>query len=128
VLSLIHASSGAASTASRGKRGAVLVLDLVMAKMVVSDKKSVLASGLLSFFLGPLGWFYAAPLKNAAIGGGAYLLCGAILPSFILFYVVGIVAPISAISGIIYALGYNATGERLPIFGKSKDEPKRLSS
>jgi hypothetical protein len=99
-----------------------------MAKKVITDKKSVLASGLLSFFLGPLGWFYAGPLKNAAIGGGAYILMASILPQFILFYIVGIVAPISAITGILYALGYNATGERLPLFGGSKDEPKRISS
>jgi len=97
-------------------------------KVVVADRKSVLASGLLSFFFGPIGWFYAAPLKNAAIGGGAYLLCASVLPHFMLVYVVGLVAPISAIAGIIYAVGYNTTGERLPIFGGSKEEAKRLSS
>jgi hypothetical protein len=99
-----------------------------MAKKVISDKKSILASGLLSFFLGPLGWFYAGPLKSAAIGGGAYILCASILPSFILVYILAVVAPVSAIAGVIYALGYNATGERLPIFGGTKDEPKRISS
>jgi hypothetical protein len=92
----------------------------------VADRKSILASGLLSFFLGPLGWFYAAPLKSAAIGGGAYLLMGAVLPHFLLFYVVGIVAPISAIAGSLYAIGYNMSGERTPLFGKSR-EPGRLN-
>ena len=90
----------------------------------VHDRKSILASGLLSFFLGPLGWFYAAPLKSAAIGGGAYLLVAAVLPHFLLVYVVAAIAPISAIAGVLYALGYNVSGERLPIFGK---DAKRLA-
>ena len=95
-----------------------------MGKKVAADKKSVLVSGALSLFLGPLGWFYAAPLKNAVVGGGAYVLCAAVLPTFILVYVLGVVAPLSAIAGVIYALGYNATGERQPIFGRSKEEPR----
>lgn len=95
---------------------------------VVHDKKSVLASGLLSFFLGPLGWFYAAPLKSALIGGGAYLLCGMILPTFLLVYIVGLVAPFSAVAGVLYAVGYNMTGERLPLFGREGAiASKRLS-
>jgi hypothetical protein len=35
---------------------------------VVIDQKSVLASGALSFIFGPLGWLYAAPVKDVAVG------------------------------------------------------------
>lgn len=90
--------------------------------MAVADRKSILASAALSFFLGPLGWFYAAPLKSAVIGGGAYILAVAILPHFLLSYLLMVVAPLSAIAGILYALGYNALGERTPIFGKSESK------
>lgn len=91
-----------------------------------TNKRSVVASGLLSFFFGPLGWLYAAPWKSAIVGGGAYLLAAAILPSFLMVYVVGIVAPVSAIAGVLYALGYNLAGARTPLFGKS-GEVKRLA-
>jgi hypothetical protein len=97
-----------------------------MTKKEAAKKRSVIASGLLSFFFGPLGWLYAAPWKSAIIGGGAYLLVAAILPSFLMMYVVAIVAPVSAIAGVLYALGYNLAGARTPLFGKS-DEVKRLA-
>ncbi len=99
-----------------------------MSKKVVADKKSVLASGLLSFFFGPIGWFYAAPLEE----------CGhrrRRVPALRLDPA-SVHARVHRRAGgadqrhrrIIYAVGYNTTGERLPIFGGSKEEAKRLPS
>lgn len=94
--------------------------------MAQSTRKSILASGLLSFFFGPLGWIYAAPLRSALVGGGAWLLCAAVLPSFILVYLASVVGPISAIAGVLYAVGFNRAGHRIPLFGS--DDPKHLGA
>jgi hypothetical protein len=83
-------------------------------------RKSLVASGLLSFFFGPLGWLYAAPWSVALAGAGAWLLTAYVLPQFLLVYVVGIVAPISAIAGVFYAIGFNLTGVRTPLFGSDE--------
>ena len=91
-------------------------------------KKSVLASGLLSFFFGPIGWLYAAPWKVAVPAAAVYLLLAYILPQFILVYIVGILAPVSAIGGVLYAIGFNLAGKRTPIFGKEAAEVKKLVS
>ncbi|MCR9163997.1 MAG: hypothetical protein ACE37F_02150 [Nannocystaceae bacterium] len=91
-----------------------------------SEKKSVLVSGLVSFFFGPLGWFYAGPMKSALIGGGAWLLTAMVLPKFMLVYLASVVGPVSAIAGILYAFGFNRTGERIPLFGG--DDQKKLSA
>lgn len=95
---------------------------------MVKERRSVLLSGFLSFLFGPIGWCYAAPWKVAAVGGGLYLLVASILPQFLLVYVVGIVAPLSSIAGIVYAIGFNVAGKRTPMFGKDEDEPKRIAA
>ena len=92
----------------------------------VENKKSVLLSGLLSFVFGPLGWLYAAPWKSGVIGAAVYLLVAAILPNFVLVYLLGVIAPLSAIAGVLYALGYNLAGERIPIFGREADKTRAL--
>ena len=91
-------------------------------------RKSVLASGLLSFFFGPLGWLYAAPLKVAVPAAAVYALMLWLLPSFVLVYIVGLAAPVCAIGGVLYALGFNMAGKRTPIFGKEAAEVKKLSA
>lgn len=95
-----------------------------MSDKLAKPRKSVLVSGLLSFFLGPLGWLYAAPWKSAAIGAAAWVLAAAIIPTFILMYIAMLVCPLSAIAGVIYALGFNVIGERTALFGKH--EPAAL--
>jgi hypothetical protein len=92
---------------------------------VVADKKSVLASGLLSFLFGPFGLLYAAPLKVALPAVGAWVLACAIIPTFILIYVMGALSPIFAVAGVLYALGYNLAGERVTIFGRDEDGKPR---
>ena len=98
---------------------------MICATSMGMKKKSIVASGLLSFFFGPLGWAYAAPWKSVAIGGAAWVLTIAVVPSFIVFYLAMLVCPASAVAGVIYALGHNVIGERTKLFGKSK-EPAAL--
>ena len=97
------------------------------AKLVTKPRKKILISGLLSFFFGPLGWLYAAPWKVALPAAGVYVLLCGILPQFILVYLIGIIAPISAIGGVLYAIGFNMAGKRTPIFGK-EGELKKLGA
>jgi len=80
-------------------------------------RKSVLASGALSLVFGPLGWLYAAPLKEAAPAIAVYLFLGWLLPHFVLLYLLGIVSPISAIAGVLYAWSFNQEGRRAPLLG-----------
>jgi hypothetical protein len=90
------------------------------------DKKSVVASGLLSFFLGPLGLLYAAPLKVALPAVLAWVVACSLIPKFILVYLLGAISPVCAILGVLYAIGYNVAGERVTLFGRDGKEPKQL--
>lgn len=91
-------------------------------------RKSLIASGALSFFFGPLGWLYAAPLKEALPAITVYLLLAMILPKFLFLGLLGIIQPVSALAGILYALKHNANGQRTPLLPKGSDDdgPKRL--
>jgi hypothetical protein len=82
-------------------------------------KKSPLIAGALSLFLGPIGWLYSAPLGEAIPAIVIYLIVCNILPRFVLLYVMGPISLLSAVAGIIYALGYNQSGERTSLFRSS---------
>jgi hypothetical protein len=79
-------------------------------------EKSVVASGVLSLFLGPVGWLYAAPLKEAVPAAIAFAAVGALLPGFLLMPLLGIGAPLSAFAGLYYAWRHNQTGKRTSLF------------
>lgn len=85
-----------------------------------NDRKSMLASGLLSFFFGPLGWLYAAPLKEAIPAIIVYAAIAWILPNF-LMYMLGMVNIACAVAGVLYAWSYNHEGRRAPLV--LKDPP-----
>lgn len=80
-------------------------------------KKSLILSGALSFFFGPLGWLYAGSLREALPAGAAFLLISYLLPTFLLLPLAGIALPISGIAGLVYAWQYNRTGKRDRILG-----------
>lgn len=84
-------------------------------KVGKAERKSLIASGLLSFFFGPLGWLYAAPLKEALPVIVVYVLICAILPQFLLVYLIGAVNMISALAGVLYAWSFNHEGRRAPL-------------
>ncbi len=94
-----------------------------------SETKSALASGILSFVFGPLGWLYAAPLKEAIPAALAMMALSALLPKFLLLYIFGLLNPLSGIAGLLYAWSYNKTGRRMPLFGKEErpllERPRR---
>ena len=89
-------------------------------------KKSLIASGLLSFFFGPLGWLYAAPLKEAVPAIVVYTLFWIVFSHFALF------APIFTLLhvlfgalGVGYAWRHNQKGERTSILPETKALPPR---
>jgi hypothetical protein len=65
--------------------------------------RSVIASAALSFFLGPLGWLYAAPLKTAAAGIAGFLVLYWLLPAFLFTPLLGLLLPASAAAGAYFA-------------------------
>jgi len=88
------------------------------------EQKSVVASGVLSLLLGPLGWLYAAPLREAVPGVAAFVAASTLLPHFLLVPLLGVAAPLSGIAGVYYAWRHNQTGERTGLF--SDRDKKRL--
>jgi hypothetical protein len=89
------------------------------------EHKSVVASGALSLFFGPLGWLYAAPLREAVPAVVVLVAAAAFVPSFILTPLLGIVAPLSGIAGVYYAWRHNQTGERTGLFSDTKKGQRR---
>lgn len=90
-----------------------------------SVAKSVAASGVLSLLLGPLGWLYAAPLREAVPGVAVYVGLCSFLPHFLLVPLLGIAAPVSGVAGVYYAWRHNQTGERTGLFSDNKNRNKR---
>jgi hypothetical protein len=84
------------------------------------DRKSVVASGVLSLFLGPMGWLYAAPLREAVPGTIAWMAAASFLPHVFLAPLLGITMPLSGLAGIYYAWRHNQTGERTGLFSDRK--------
>lgn len=116
----VAGSSAAASSAlALMKVGAGAAHSLVATG---EGKKSLVASGLLSFFFGPLGWLYAAPLKEAVPAIVVYSLFWLVFAHFTLF------APIFTLLHILFGLGgvgyawkHNQKGERTSLIS----DPRR---
>jgi hypothetical protein len=116
------AGSSAGNAMALVKVGAGAARSLVAAG---EGKKSLVASGLLSFFFGPLGWLYAAPLKEAVPAIVVYTLFWIVFSHFALF------APIFTLLhilfgalGVGYAWRHNQKGERTSIL--SSETPPSL--
>ena len=84
------------------------------------DQKSIVASGGLSLILGPLGWLYAAPLREAIPGVAIYVGACSLLPHILMMPLLGLLAPLSGLAGVYYAIRHNQTGERTGLFSDRK--------
>ncbi len=89
---------------------------------MVARDRSLVAAGALSFFLGPLGWLYAAPLKEAAPAIVVFLIAFKLIPAILLYPLLGIFMPLSALAGISYAWLYNRQGGRTSLVDLSKKQ------
>lgn len=89
----------------------------------VGDQKSIVASGALSLFLGPIGWLYAAPLREAIPGLLVFALATSLVPHVLLTPLLAVLAPLSGVAGIYYAWRHNQTGQRTGLFSDEKKEP-----
>lgn len=90
-------------------------------------EKSLVASGILSLLLGPIGWIYAGPLKEAI--PGALLFVAALwvlrlLPFVLSGPAVSLLYAASGALGVLYAWQYNRTGRTTPLL--SDDERPQL--
>ena len=82
---------------------------------------------MLSLVLGPLGWLYAAPLREAVPGVAIYVGLCSLLPHFLLVPLLGIAAPVSGVAGVYYAWRHNQTGERTGLFSdKASGKTKKV--
>jgi len=76
------------------------------------EGKSVVASGLLSFFLGPFGFLYAAPVVEAVVPIAVLMGLSALLPQALLSPIMAVALPICGIAGVVYAVRHNKNGRR----------------
>ena len=102
----------------------------IASEPTVHDEKSLIASGALSFVFGPVGWLYAAPLKDAVVAivglSVAASVLTAILPYTLVASLFGVVSPLSAVAGVIYAHRYNKTGRRASMLELIETARERL--
>lgn len=91
------------------------------------DKSWLISTG-LSLLFGPLGWLYAGSFRETIPAAALYLVIAGvvskILPMFLLMPVLMVLLPISAIGGLVYAIGHNRAGKRIRLFGD--DKPGKL--
>ncbi len=101
---------------SRSPRMPVRVASRLAPEPTVRDEKSLVASGVLSFVFGPIGWLYAAPLKDSVTAIVAVAVTTSVLTAILPYAwaasLLGLISPLSAVAGVVYAHRYNKTGRR----------------
>ena len=94
----------------------------------VIDEKSVLASGALSLAFGPIGWLYAAPLKDVAVGFFAFsavtTIAALLLPASVAAGVAMLASVASGVLGMSYAHQFNKRGRRTPLLDAKSGDPR----
>jgi hypothetical protein len=80
-----------------------------------ADEKNLVVAGFLGLF-GPLGWFYAAPTKEAGVATLAFLIAAKLLPAILFYPLLSLFVPLSALLGAMYAWRYNRSGQRSSLF------------
>lgn len=89
--------------------------DFMMHNRNQPGDKNLVVAGLLGLF-GPLGWFYAAPLKEAGVATALFIAAKFLLPSLLFYPLLSLFVPLSALLGAMYAWRYNRTGQRSSLF------------
>lgn len=77
-------------------------------------EKNLLSAGLWGL-LGPPGWLYAAPVREAAPAAVAFVLVFLLIPKVLwpmLLFTLLPILPVSALIGVLYAWKYNRAGHR----------------
>jgi hypothetical protein len=90
-------------------------------------EKSLLASGILSLVLGPIGWLYAGPLREALPATLVFALTLwvlRLLPFLLSGPAVSLLYVASGAMGVLYAWQYNKSGHTTPLL--SGDDRPRL--
>ena len=118
--------AGSSSAAAASSALALMKVGAGTARSLVAageGKKSLVASGLLSFFFGPLGWLYAAPLKEAVPAVIVYSLFWILFSHFALFApVFTLLHILFGAAGVGYAWRHNQKGERTSLVSS---DPRR---
>ena len=84
-------------------------------KPAVADEKNVAVGGFLGLF-GPLGWFYAAPHREAGLAAAVFFVAASILPRIVFIPLLTLLLPVSVLIGVLYAWQYNRSGQRTGLF------------
>jgi hypothetical protein len=87
--------------------------------------RSIVTGGALGLVAGPLGWLYAAPLREALPAAALYLVVCKLLPLLLLLPLLGVVHPAAAVVGALYASRYNAAGRRTSLIPGAPDDARR---
>lgn len=82
---------------------------------VQEGEKNLIVGGLLGL-LGPIGWFYSAPFKEAGVATLLFLIVANVVPGFLFYPVMGLITPLFVLLGAMYAWRYNRTGQRTSLF------------
>jgi hypothetical protein len=99
-----------------------------------SGEKSWVTGGLVSLFLGPVGWLYAGSWRETIPAAAGWLAIASVLsivPVVLLMPVLMVVMPVSGIVGAMYATRFNRTGSRQRLFTPnppSKAEKRKLKA
>jgi hypothetical protein len=80
----------------------------------------------LSFFLGPFGLLYAAPVVEAVAAIAAVVVVATVLPASLVGALMSLCAPVFGGLGALYAWQFQKTGRKTHLLFGRGDDVKRL--